>query len=216
MPVGAPCNICESEDEIFNSITKIDVDNPTPKVVQTGVRNTVGFDWHPVTGDLWFTDNGRDMLGDDLPSCELNHAPKEGMHFGYPYCHEGDVPDPKFGEKRSCNEFEKPVVKLGAHVAPLGIEFYTGQQFPATYKHQAIIAEHGSWNRSKKVGYKITAVQLDAQNKATSTKVFAEGWLDKEADEAWGRPVDIEQLTDGSILISDDFADAIYRIYYEK
>lgn len=215
VPVGAPCNICEEEDPIFASITRINADGSGFEIVQHGIRNTVGFTWHPVTKELWFTDNGRDWMGDDLPACELNHAPKDGLHFGYPYCHQGDLPDPRFGSKRSCDEFVPPVQKLGAHVAPLGLEFYTGNMFPAEYHHQIFIAEHGSWNRSKKSGYRVTLVRLDG-NRAVSYEPFAYGWLDEEKDQAWGRPVDIELLPDGSMLVSDDYAGAIYRIYHEK
>ncbi len=214
VPVGAPCNICEEDDEIFASITRINPDGSGREVVQHGIRNTVGFTWHPVTGELWFTDNGRDWLGDDLPACELNHAPKDGMHFGYPYCHQGDLPDDRFGKKRPCSDFTPPAQKLGPHTAPLGIEFYTGEMFPQQYKNQILIAEHGSWNRSKKIGYQVSLVTLDG-NRATSYEPFASGWLDKTTDEVWGRPVDLEHLPDGSMLVSDDFANAIYRIYFE-
>ena len=214
VPVGAPCNICEEEDEIFASITRLNPDGTGMEVVQHGIRNTVGFTWHPETKELWFTDNGRDWLGDDLPACELNHAPQDGMHFRYPYCHQGDLADDPFGKKRPCSDFTPPAQKLGPHTAPLGVEFYTGKMFPETYKHQILIAEHGSWNRSKKIGYQVAMVTLE-NGKATSYKPFASGWLDKATDEVWGRPVDLEFLPDGSMLVSDDFANAIYRIYYE-
>jgi glucose/arabinose dehydrogenase len=214
IPVGAPCNICESKDEIFNTITRINPDGTGFEIVQRGIRNTVGFTWHPDTDELWFTDNGRDWMGDDSPACELNYAPKDGMHFGYPYCHQGDLPDPDFGKKHSCDEFTSPAKKLGPHVAPLGLEFYIGEQFPEQYKKQIFIAEHGSWNRSKKIGYRIMLVTLEG-NKAVSYKPFASGWLDDSNDSVWGRPVDIEWLPDGSMLVSDDYADAIYRISYQ-
>ncbi len=215
VPVGAPCNICESKDDIYNSITRLNADGTGMEIVQRGIRNTVGFTWNPKTKDLWFTDNGRDMLGDDVPSCELNCATKDYMHFGYPYCHQGDLPDPEFGSKRPCSDFTAPAQKLGAHVAPLGIEFYTGKQFPAEYRDNlAIFAEHGSWNRSKKSGYRVMMVKTDG-NKALSYAPFIEGWLDVAADLAWGRPVDIELMPDGSMLISDDFANVIYRVVYQ-
>jgi glucose/arabinose dehydrogenase len=215
VPVGAPCNICEPENPIYCSITRIDVDKPgEPEIVQRGVRNTVGFNWHPVTGELWFTDNGRDWLGDDLPACELNRASKDGMHFGYPYCHQGDLQDPKFGDKRSCSDFTPPAQKLGAHVAPLGLEFYHGNMFPAAYRNQVLIAEHGSWNRSKKSGYQISLVKLDASGKSIAYEPFATGWL-QDGDSVWGRPVDLEHLPDGSLLVSDDHGNAVYRIWYE-
>lgn len=214
VPVGAPCNICESKDEMFNTITRMDPDGSNVEIVHTGIRNTVGFDWHPVTKELFFTDNGRDWMDDDTPNCELNHATEDGMHFGYPYCHEGEILDPKLGEGQNCDDYTAPVQKMGAHVAPLGIDFYTGSMFPESYKNQAFVALHGSWNREKKSGYEIVLVEFE-DNKAVNTVPFLSGWLDKGTDEAWGRPVDLEELPDGSLLISDDFADAIYRISYE-
>ncbi len=213
VPVGAPCNICKS-DEIYATITRLNPDGSNMEIVQKGVRNTVGFTWHPDSKELWFTDNGRDWMGDDLPACELNHAPKDGMHFGYPYCHQGDVSDPEFNDK-PCSDFTPPAQKLGAHVAPLGLEFYTGNQFPEQYKKQLFIAEHGSWNRSKKSGYQISLVTVE-NNKAVKYEAFAEGWLNKENDSVWGRPVDIEWMPDGSMLVSDDYANVIYRISYNK
>jgi glucose/arabinose dehydrogenase len=175
------------------------------------VRNSVGFDWHPVTKELWFTDNGRDMMGDDVPPDELNVAPAKGLHFGFPYCHGGTIADPEFGKARPCSDFVPPVQKLGPHVAALGVRVYTGTMFPARYRNQLFIAEHGSWNRSKKIGYRVTLVRLEG-DKAVSYEPFAEGWL--RGDEAWGRPVDVLVMPDGSMLVSDDEANAIYRISY--
>ena len=216
VPVGAPCNVCDEEKDIYATITRLNTDGTGMEIVQSGIRNTVGFTWHPETKDLWFTDNGRDMMGDDIPACELNHATADGMHFGFPYCHQGDLPDPKFGEGKDCADYTMPVQKLGAHVAPLGIEFITSEKFPAEYKNKVLFAEHGSWNRSKKSGYRIMMVSLDEQGNSTGYKPFAEGWLDSESDDVWGRPVDLEFMPDGSMLISDDFADAIYRVSYAK
>ena len=215
VPVGAPCNICESKDEIFASITRLNKDGSGREIFAQGVRNSVGFTWHPVTKELWFTDNGRDMLGDDVPSCELNLAAKPGMHFGYPYCHEGGIKDPEFGDKRPCSEFTAPADKLGPHVAPLGLKFYTGTMFPASYKNQLIVAEHGSWNRSKKSGYNLSLVKLNGNN-VTGHEVFASGWMDYATQKVWGRPVDVLLLPDGSMLVSDDQANVIYRISYKK
>ena len=214
VPVGAPCNICEPEEAVFASLTRMNPDGSDMEIVHRGIRNTVGFAWHPKTGELWFTDNGRDWLGDDQPACELNHAPHDGMHFGFPHCHQGDLPDPEFGNERSCSEFTPPAQKLDPHVAPLGLEFYTGDQFPLSFKNRIFIAEHGSWNRSKKIGYRISMVTLE-EEQPDAYETFAEGWLDEAEDEVWGRPVDLELLPDGSLLISDDFADAIYRVFYE-
>jgi len=214
VPVGAPCNICESKDEVFASITRINADGTGREIFARGIRNSVGFTWHPDTKELWFTDNGRDMLGDDIPSCELNNAPKAGMHFGYPYCHEGSVKDPEFGSKRPCSDFIAPADKLGPHVAPLGLKFYTGSLFPSQYKNQLFVALHGSWNRSKKSGYTVNLVKV-ANNKVSGHEVFASGWLDEADQKAWGRPVDVLVLPDGSLLVSDDQANVIYRIAYK-
>lgn len=215
VPVGAPCNICESEDERFASITRMDPDGSNREIYAKGVRNTVGFTWHPETGELWFTDNGRDMLGDDIPPCELNRVSEPGQHFGYPYCHGGTIKDPEFGDKFPCTDFVAPAQNLGPHTAPLGVKFYTGTMFPEEYRGHAFIAEHGSWNRSSKIGYRITLVKLE-DNEAVSYETFLDGWLDEESQEVFGRPVDLLTLEDGSMLISDDYGDAIYRLSYEE
>jgi glucose/arabinose dehydrogenase len=219
VPVGAPCNICEPEKEIFASITRIDVKspNPQPEIYAHGVRNTVGFDWHPVTGEMWFTDNGRDMLGDDTPDCELNRITAKGQHFGYPYWHAGDVKDPEFGsEGKAQADYIQPAAKLGAHVAPLGMRFYEGKMFPSSFKNQIFIAKHGSWNRTQKSGYEISLATLDENGSVKGVSSFASGWLDESTQKAWGRPVDVQELQDGSLLISDDMANCIYRVYYTK
>jgi len=210
VPVGAPCNICEPGSR-HGLISRIQPDGSGYEVFARGIRNSVGFDWDPRTKELWFTDNGRDRLGDDLPSDELNHAPRPGMHFGYPYCHQGDTADPEFGSKRSCSEFSPPAVKLGPHVAALGMRFYSGEGFPAEYRDNLFIAEHGSWNRSKKIGYRVARVVVES-GRVVKHEVFAEGWLQGES--VWGRPVDLEVMPDGSLLVSDDHAGVIYRIAY--
>ncbi|MCP5268674.1 MAG: sorbosone dehydrogenase family protein [Zoogloeaceae bacterium] len=211
VPVGAPCNICEPDPDRYATILRMQPDGSELQTFARGVRNTVGFDWHPATGELWFTDNGRDQMGDNLPPDELNHAPKLGLHFGYPYCHGGTIADPEFGRKRTCSEFVAPAKNLGPHVASLGMRFYTGRQFPAQYRNRIFIAEHGSWNRSKKIGYRISMVTLEG-NRAVGYDTFASGWLQGES--AWGRPADVLVLPDGSLLVSDDHAGAIYRIRY--
>jgi glucose/arabinose dehydrogenase len=183
------------------------------EVFARGVRNSVGFDWDPETHELWFTDNGRDMLGDDLPPCELNHAPKKDLHFGFPYCHGGDIPDPKYGALHKCSEFEPPAQRLGAHVAPLGVRFYTGTLFPPEYRHRIFIAEHGSWNRTEKSGYRVTMVTLK-NNRAEKYEVFLEGFL--QGQSYWGRPVDLLVMPDGALLLSDDHNGVIYRISYSQ
>jgi glucose/arabinose dehydrogenase len=209
MSIGAPCNVCDREG--FGIIQRMDPDGSNKETFASGVRNSVGLEFHPVTGELWFTDNGRDMLGDDTPPGELNYAPVPGLHFGFPFCHGGDVPDPEFGDQHDCGEFRKPAQKLGPHVAPLGLEVYDGTMFPDEYRGSIFIAEHGSWNRSKKIGYRISRVTLDG-NTATGYKVFASGWL--QGEKVSGRPVDLLVLDDGSLLVSDDHAGRIYRIKY--
>jgi glucose/arabinose dehydrogenase len=215
VPVGAPCNICEPSKDIYASITRMNADGTGFEIYANGIRNTVGFTWHPVTNNIWFTDNGRDRLGDDIPPCELNTATQKGQHFGYPYCHGGTIKDPEFGNKRPCSDFVKPMQALGAHVAPLGIKFYTGSQFPAEYKNQIILAEHGSWDRSKKNGYRLSLVKIDGNGKSLGYETFASGWLDENNQKVWGRPVDVILLKDGSMLVSDDYAGVIYRISYK-
>ena len=211
VPVGAPCNICDPDSARYANIQRMNADGSGREVFARGVRNTVGFDWHPQTKELWFTENGRDLLGDDLPPDELNHVPRTGLHFGYPYCHGGDLPDPQFGARRACNEFAAPAQKLLPHAASLGMRFYTGSMFPPEYRNQIFIAEHGSWNRSKKIGYRISLVRLQG-DKAVAYESFASGWL--QGERAWGRPADVLVLPDGSLLVADDQADAIYRITY--
>ena len=209
--LGAPCNVCDRDG--FANISRMNADGSGQEIVASGIRNSVGFTWHPETGELWFTDNGRDMLGDDIPPGELNHAPRDGMHFGFPFCHGDDIADPEFGERGDCADFEAPAQKLGPHVAPLGVLFYDGTMFPDEYRGQAFIAEHGSWNRSRKIGYRVTLVRMEA-GRAAGYEVFAEGWL--QGEEVSGRPVDLLVLADGSLLVSDDQNGWIYRISYSR
>ena len=209
--LGAPCNVCERDG--FANISRMNADGSGQEIVASGVRNSVGFTWHPETGELWFTDNGRDLLGDDIPPGELNRAPRNGMHFGFPFCHGSDIADPEFGAQRACAEFEPPAQELGPHVAPLGVLFYDGDMFPEEYHGQAFIAEHGSWNRTNKIGYRISLVRMQA-GRAAGYEVFADGWLDSE--EVSGRPVDVLLMEDGSMLVSDDQNGCIYRISYSR
>ena len=211
VPIGAPCNACKPTERRFGAITRMRPDGSGFEVFAEGIRNTVGFDWHPVTHELWFTDNGRDLLGDDVPPDELNRAAQAGLHFGFPFCHGGTISDPEFGAERPCSAFTPPEKNLGPHVASLGMRFYRGSMFPPEYRGQILIAEHGSWNRSHKIGYRVTRVRLE-NGHAVSYEPFIEGWL--EGQSAWGRPVDVQELPDGSILVSDDKAGAIYRITY--
>ena len=211
VPVGAPCNLCEPDADRYASIMRMNADGSGLETFARGVRNTVGFDWDPRTREMWFTDNGRDWLGDDSPPDELNHASRAGMHFGFPYCHGGTISDPELGRRRPCADFTPPAQNLGPHVAALGMRFYTGTQFPAPYRNQILIAEHGSWNRTKKIGYRVSLVRLE-NGKAVSYEPFATGWL--QGEDVWGRPADVLVMPDGSLLVSDDFAGAIYRITY--
>ncbi len=213
VPVGVPCNVCERE-EPYGTITRMNPDGSDFQIFARGVRNSVGFTWHPDTAEMWFTDNGRDMMGDDLPPDELNWAPERGMHFGFPYVHGGDVRDPEFGDDADLSDYTRPAQKLGPHVAALGLEFYTATDFPEEYQGQLFIAEHGSWNRTKKIGYRVSVVRFDGNGEAISYEPFADGWLQGESN--WGRPVDLELARDGSLLVSDDQAGVVYRISYTK
>ena len=212
VPVGAPCNVCTRADERYASLLRMNADGSAVEVFARGIRNTVGFDWHPHTKELWFTDNGRDNLGDDVPPDELNRASQAGLHFGFPYCHAGRIPDPEFGRSRPCGDFTGTAQELGPHVAAVGMRFYTGTMFPAAYRNQIFIAEHGSWNRSDPIGYRISLVRLK-DNAPISYEVFAQGWL--QGRSAWGRPADVLVMPDGALLVSDDRADVVYRISYE-
>jgi len=214
VPVGAPFNIGEPDAQ-HASLFRMNDDGTGLEKFASGIRNTVGFAWHPATHELWFTDNGRDMLGDDIPPDELNTAPKAGMNFGYPYFHAGTIKDPEFGGTHSASEFTAPAMNLGAHVAALGLKFYTATMFPVVYRNQIFIAEHGSWNRTKKSGYRITLVKIE-NGKAKSYEPFATGWLNEATQVPWGRPADLLILPDGSMLVSDDMAGVIYRISYKK
>ena len=212
IPVGAPCNICDTDKTRSAKIYRMNPDGSQLEEVARGVRNTVGFAFHPTTKQLWFTDNGRDEMGDNTPSCELNLVSKPGLHFGFPYCHGGVVPDPVFGKGRTCEEFEPPVAKLGPHVAPLGLAFYTGKQFPEIYRNNLFVAEHGSWNRDNKIGYTVRLITLYG-NKVVSDTSFIDGFL--RGDDVVGRPVDVAQLADGSLLVSDDHGGRVFRVTYD-
>jgi len=211
VPVGAPCNICLSKNKIYGTITRMDINGSNLEIFASGIRNSVGFDWNPLTNVLWFTDNGRDMLGDNIPPDELNRAPVKGLNFGFPFFHGNGIPDPKFGIGKDPSDFVPPAQELGPHVAALGMRFYTGNMFPAEYKNQIFIAEHGSWNRSEKIGYRISLVKLK-NNKAVSYQPFATGWL--KGNTVSGRPADLQIMPDGSMLVSDDYTGVIYRITY--
>lgn len=212
IPVGAPCNICEAPTDKHARILALDMNTKTLTELAKGVRNTVGFDYHPLTNQLWFSDNGRDMMSDDVPGDEINRLIDVGSHFGYPYFHAGDVADPEFSKGKKSSDYIFPEYTLGAHVAPLGVHFYRGQQFPKSYKNQLFVAEHGSWNRTKKSGYKVALLTIE-NSKVVNYQAFISGFM--QAEKTFGRPVAILELADGSLLVSDDFANVIYRISYQ-
>jgi glucose/arabinose dehydrogenase len=219
IPVGAPCNICETnggeqfDNPLYASILRFNITTGEKQWVAKGVRNSVGFDWHPQSQKLWFSDNGRDMLGDDVPPCELNEVETFGQHFGYPYFHGGTIPDPEFGAGKNMADYVAPKLNLEAHVAPLGIHFYQGAMFAPDMKNRLLVAEHGSWNRSQKSGYRVMMATI-VDGAVTSYQPFIAGWLESD-NTAWGRPAAITSLADGSVLIADDFANVIYRVTYQ-
>lgn len=216
VPVGAPCNICLSEDERFASILRMDPSTGGTTLFARGVRNSVGLAFHPVTGELWFSDNGRDLMGDDVPAEEINRVTTPGAHFGYPFVHAGDVLDPEFGKGHDPAQYVAPTVEIQAHSAALGLAFYTGDAFPSMYRHALFVAEHGSWNRTRKVGYQVSVVRFEEGEPRYAP--FATGWLEREGDEerVWGRPNDVLMAPDGSLFVSDDHAGAIYRIRFGR
>ena len=210
--IGAPCNIC-NPPETHANIVRVNPDGTGFEYYARGVRNSVGHDFHPVTKELYFTNHGRDWLGEDVPNDTLHHAPRPGLHFGYPHCHQGDVADPDFAQGRGCSEFAPPLLKLGPHVAANGIHFYRGGMFPAEYKNRALIAQRGSWNRTEMSGFRVVMVTV-TPGQAPKQEVFAEGWQSGKA--FWGRPVYVTEMKDGSLLVSDDYTGAIYRIAYSR
>jgi glucose/arabinose dehydrogenase len=211
--VGAPCNICVPP-ETHAVINRVDPNKGVMETVVRGVRNSVGITFHPQTKEMWFTNHGRDWMGEDLPHDTLHRIAGRGKHVGFPYCHQGDLPDPELGKGRSCGEFTPPAQKLGPHIAPLGLRFYTGNMFPPQYRNRIFIATHGSWNRTQKIGFNIMQATLDAKGNVTKYEPFAEGWA--EGNNYWGRPVDVQVMPDGALLVSDDVAGALFRISYKK
>ncbi|MBS4049997.1 MAG: PQQ-dependent sugar dehydrogenase [Methylomonas sp.] len=212
--IGAPCNICNPEDKLYGSLFRINADGSGFQILANGIRNTVGFDWEPGTHHLFFNDNGRDNLGDDVPPDELNQWTGANLHYGFPYCHAGAITDPEFGAKMKCGQFQGPVWRYKAHIAPLGMRFYTGQQFPEHYYKQLFVAQHGSWNRSVPQGYQVALVKF-SQGEPFSEQAFISGWL-TASGQVLGRPVDVLQMPDGSLLVSDDKLGVIYKVEYKK
>ncbi len=212
VPVGAPCNVCNRTDGPYATILRMDPDGSHQEVFARGIRNTVGFAWHPTTKQLWFTENGRDLMGDDVPPDELNVAPNLGLHFGFPYCHAGTIKDPDHNEGKDCASFKAPAWKFDSHVAALGTRFYTATQFPKAFHNRLIVAQHGSWNRTVPLGYRLVTVALKG-SKAVASEIFIDGWL--KDGKAWGRPVDVLVMPDGALLVSDDEAGVVYRVSYK-
>jgi len=213
VPFGAPCNICEPPQE-YAQLRRYNADGSGMEVIARGIRNTQGFDWDPKTGDLWFTDHGRDWMGDDVPQDELNHMTKAGLNFGYPYCHANGVPDQDLKKPDACKDVTLPAALMGPHAAAMGIRFYTGDMFPAEYRNTMFIARKGSWNRSKKFGYDVVNVRPSADGKSATVSPFMTGFLDPNTEQFWGRPVFMLQMKDGSLLLTDEQMGAIYRISY--
>ena len=216
VPFGAPCNICEPEKE-YAQIRRYNADGSGKEVIATGVRNSVGFDWHPQTKELWFTDHGRDWMGDDGPQDELNRLAKPGANFGFPYCHADGKQDAEFKKKDACNDVVRPVALMGAHAAAMGVKFYTGSMFPAEYRNTMFIARKGSWNRTRPNGFDVVNVRAGADGKGAKVTPFLTGFNEsRDSYNFWGRPAYIAQMPDGALLVSDEQTGAIYRISYEK
>jgi glucose/arabinose dehydrogenase len=215
VPFGAPCNICEPPEQ-YAQIRRYNADGSGKEVIARGVRNTVGFDWHPKTKELWFTDHGRDWMGEDTPQDELNRLSKEGLNFGFPYCHAEGVPDQDIKKADPCQGVTRPVVLMGPHTAVMGVKFYTGEMFPAAYKGRMFIARKGSWNRIKLSGFDVVTVTASADGKSAKVTPFMTGFMDSKANDFWGRPAYIAQMPDGALLVSDEQNGAIYRVSYEE
>lgn len=218
IPIGAPCNICLENNQVFSTISRMDLDGSNFEIYAHGVRNSVGFDWHPVTNELWFTENGADGLGDERPNCELNHAPQAGLHFGFPFWHSPNVADPTFGDRFPSSDFERAKFGFEPHSAPLGARFYQGDVFPENYRNNLIVAQHGSWNRTPAAGhtgYQVMLVEM-TDNRITGSSRLVSGWLNENTNQYWGRPVDVLEMPDGSLLISDDFKNCVYRLTYSN
>ena len=218
IPVGSPCNVCEVNSSVHGHIRRYNLDGSGMEIVARGVRNSVGFDFHPKTGELWFTDNGRDWAGEDGFDEELNRVPANmiGAHFGFPYCHANGQADPDIKVPNPCANVVQPVTTLGPHAAALGMRFYTGNMFPAEYRDAIIVARRGSWNRTEKNGYDVLTVRASPDGKNAKVTPFVTGFLDKAKNDFWGRPVDVLQMPDGSVLIADEQVGAIYRVSYKR
>ena len=216
VPFGAPCNICEPPTAEYAQIRRYNPDGSGMEVLATGVRNSVGFDWHPTTKQLWFTNHGRDWMGDNTPNDTLNLMSKTGLNFGFPYCHQGNLPDNVITKANACQGVEQPIALMGPHVATMGIKFYTGNMFPPEYKDAALIARKGSWNSNQKVGFDVVMVKAGTDGKNPKITPFITGFMNPADQSFWGRPAYLMQMTDGSMLVSDEQLGAIYRVTYSK
>ena len=216
VPFGSPCNICEPPSKEYGQIRRYNADGSGKEVIATGVRNSVGFDWHPKTKELWFTDHGRDWAGDKGFEDELNKITKVGQNFGFPYCHANGQPDPDVKKAKPCEGVTRPVLLMGPHAAVMGIKFYTGKMFPSEYQNTAFVVRKGSWNREKPFGFDVVNVRVGEDGKA-SIRNFASGWQEGgEGYKFWGRPAYVAQMPDGALLVSDEQVGAIYRISYQR
>ncbi len=216
VPFGGPCNICELPTPEYAQIRRYDPDGSGMEVIARGVRNSVGFDWHPTTKELWFSNHGRDWMGDDQPNDTLNRVRTTGLNFGFPHCHQGDLPDPDVKKADACAGVEKPVALMGPHAATMGVTFYTGEMFPAEYRNVLFNARKGSWNRTKKIGYDVVMVKASADGKDAAIVPFMTGFMNEADQSFWGRPAYLLQLRDGSLLVSDEQLGAIYRVTYAR
>ncbi|MBU6188207.1 MAG: PQQ-dependent sugar dehydrogenase [Betaproteobacteria bacterium] len=216
VPFGAPCNICELPTPEYAQIRRYNPDGSGMEVIATGVRNSVGFDWHPVTRELWFSNHGRDWMGDDLPHDTMHRLGKAGQHFGFPHCHQGDLPDTDVKKDNPCGGVEKPVALMGPHAATMGVTFYTGNMFPAEYRNVAFNARKGSWNRTKKIGYDVVVIRSNPDGSNAKIEPFMTGFMNEADQSFWGRPAYLLQMPDGSMLVSDEQLGAIYRVSYSR
>lgn len=215
LPFGAPCNICEPPSQEYAQIRRYNPDGSGMEVLARGVRNTVGFDFHPVTKELWFSNHGRDWLGDDTPNDTVNRL-KVGGHYGFPSCHQGNLPDPDVKRANACDGVEKPVALMGPHASSMGVMFYTGSMFPPEYRNVLFNARKGSWNRNKKIGYDVVMVRADADGKNAKVEPFMTGFMNEADQSFWGRPAYLQQMADGSLLVADEQMGVIYRVSYSR
>ena len=216
VPFGAPCNICELPTQEYAQIRRYNPDGSGMEVIASGIRNSVGFDWHPTTKELWFSNHGRDWLGDDTPNDTVHRLSKTGLNYGFPFCHQGNMPDPDVKKADACAGVDQPVALMGPHAATMGLTFYTGNMFPPEYRNVLLNARKGSWNRTKKIGYDVVMVKSDVDGKNSKVEPFLTGFMNEADQSFWGRPAYMLQMPDGALLVSDEQNGAIYRMSYRK